>query len=88
MSGFAGGPVVKNPPSRMWGRDSLGVQDGQVHTAVFKMDHQQGPTAQLMALHSLLRGSLDGRGFGGGWMHVYVWLTYTLHFHLKLSQHC
>ena len=44
MSGFAGGPVVKNPPSRMWGRDSLGVQDGQVHTAVFKMDHQQGPT--------------------------------------------
>ena len=43
------------------------------------MDHQQGPTAQLMALHSLLHGSLDGRGFGGGWMHVYGWLTYTLH---------
>ena len=25
-------------------RDSLGVWDGQVHTAVFKMDNQQGPT--------------------------------------------
>ena len=73
---------------RVRGRDSEGVWDLPVRTTTFKMDHQQGPTAQLMALHSLLLGSLDGRGFGGGWMHVYVWLTYTLHFHLKLSQHC
>ena len=27
------------------GRDSQGVWDGQVHTAVFKMRNQQGPTA-------------------------------------------
>ena len=26
------------------GGDSFGVWDGQVHTAVFKMDSQQGPT--------------------------------------------
>ena len=25
-------------------RDSQGVRDGHVHTAVFKMDNQQGPT--------------------------------------------
>jgi len=27
------------------GGDNQGVWDGQVHTAVFKMDNQQGPTA-------------------------------------------
>ena len=26
------------------GRDRLGVWDGHVHTAVFKMDNQPGPT--------------------------------------------
>ena len=26
------------------GRDSLGVWDWHVHTAIFKMDNQQGPT--------------------------------------------
>ena len=25
------------------GRDSEGLQDGYVHTAIFKMDNQQGP---------------------------------------------
>ena len=29
---------------RMGGRDSQGVWDWHVHTAVFKMDNQQGPT--------------------------------------------
>ena len=27
-----------------WGRDSQGLWDGHVHTAVFKMENQQGPT--------------------------------------------
>ena len=36
---------------------------------------------------SVLCGSLDERGFGGEWIHVYVWLSpFTVH--LKLSQHC
>ena len=26
------------------GRDSRGVWDGHIHTAIFKMDNQQGPT--------------------------------------------
>ena len=29
---------------RIRGRDSYGVWDGHVHTAIFKMDNQQGPT--------------------------------------------
>ena len=29
---------------RMEGRDSRGFGDGHVHTAIFNMDNQQGPT--------------------------------------------
>ena len=32
----------------MDGRDSQGVWDGHVHTAMFKMDNQQGPTVKHM----------------------------------------
>ena len=80
LGDFPGGPVVKNPPSRMGGRDSLGVWDGHVHTAIFKMHNQQGFTVQHMEFCSMLCGSLDGRGV---WRRmdtcVYVWLKYTLH---------
>ena len=34
-----------------------------------------------------LCGSLDGRGAGGEWIHVYVWLS-PFSVHLKVSQHC
>ena len=47
------------------GRDSQGVWDGHVHTAIFKMDNQQGPTVQHRELCSVLCGSLDGRGVWG-----------------------
>ena len=33
-----------------------------VHTAVFKIDNQQGPTVRHRELCSVLRGSLDGSG--------------------------
>ena len=36
-----------------------------VHTAIFKMNNQQGPTVQPMELCSMLCGSLDGRGVWG-----------------------
>ena len=26
------------------GRDSQGVRDGHIHTAIFRMDNQKGPT--------------------------------------------
>ena len=41
---------------------SQGAWDHHVHTAVFKMDNQQGHTVQHMELCSMLCGSLDGRG--------------------------
>ena len=43
-------------------RDRLGVWTGHAHTAMFKMDDQQGPTVQYMELCLMLCGSLDGRG--------------------------
>ena len=37
--------------------------------------------------YTLLPGSLDGRGRGGEWKHVHVWLSpFTVH--IYLSQHC
>ena len=45
----------------MGGRESLGVWDGHVHTAIFKMDNQQGPTVWYRELCSMLCGSLDGK---------------------------
>ena len=35
----------------------------------------KGSTIQHRELCSVLRGRLDGREFGGGWIHVYVWLS-------------
>ena len=47
------------------GKDSQGLWEGHVHTAVFRMDDQQGPTVQHMELRSMLCASLDGRGVWG-----------------------
>ena len=35
----------------------------------------------------MLCGSLDGWGFEGEWIHIYVWPS-TFAVHLKLLQHC
>ena len=52
---------------------SQGVWDGHVHTAVFKMDNQQGPTGHHMEFCSMLHGSLGERGVWGenGFMYMY-----------------
>ena len=47
------------------GRDSQGVWDVHVHTAIFKMDNQQEPMVQHRELYSILHGSLDGKGVWG-----------------------
>ena len=70
----------------LWERDSEGFRGGHVHTAVFKMDNQQGPIVQYMELCSMWCGSLDGRGVWGEWIHAYVWLN-PFAVHLKQSQH-
>ena len=38
------------------------VSGEYIHTAVFKMDKEQGPTVQHMELSLILCGSLDRRG--------------------------
>ena len=43
-------------------RDSWGIWDQYVHSAVSKMDNQQGPTVQHGELCSLSCGGLEGRG--------------------------
>ena len=69
------------------GEDSKGVWDGHVHTAVFKMDNQQGPPATQGALLNVTwQPGWEGE-FGGEWIHVCGWLNPSA-FHLKLSQHC
>ena len=49
----------------MGARESKGAWDGHVHTAKFKMNSQQVPTAQHRELCSTLRGILAGRGVWG-----------------------
>ena len=44
------------------GRDSQGVWDGHVHTAILEMDNQQWPIVQHRELRSVICGSLDARG--------------------------
>ena len=53
------------PEGRMGERDSQGLWNGHVHTAIFKMDNQEGTSEQHMELCSMLCGSLDGRGVSG-----------------------
>ena len=38
------------------------------------MDNQPGPTVEHMELCSMLCSNLEGKEFGGEWIHVYVWL--------------
>ena len=44
-----------------WVRDGrLGVWDGHVHTAIFKIDNQQGPTVEHRELSPIVSSSLKG----------------------------
>ena len=62
------------------GDDDWGLQKGHVHTAMFRVDNQWNPIIQHMELSSVLCTILDGRGDGGEWIHVYVWLSpFTVH---------
>ena len=47
------------------GRVSQGVWDEHVHTDIYKIDNQQGPTVQHMEFFSMLCGSLEGKGVWG-----------------------
>ena len=59
-------PVEKSSGRRM------GPGGEHAHTAVVKMDNQQGPTVQHRELCAMLCGCLDGWKFeGDGHVHVY-----------------
>ena len=47
------------------GRDSQGICEDHVYTAIFKMDNQKGPIVQHRELYSVLCASLNGRGIWG-----------------------
>ena len=51
------------------GKGHLEVWDLHIHSAIFKMEHQQGSTVQQELLYrelcSMLRGSLDARRVWG-----------------------
>ena len=64
-----------------------GIFQARVHTAIFKLDNQQGPTVQQGNSAQCCVATWMVGEFGGEWIHVYVWLgPFTVH--LKLSQHC
>ena len=49
-----------------------------VHTAIFKMNSQQGLTVEHMEFCSMLYGSLDGRGVWRG-MDTCIYMAESLH---------
>ena len=49
-----------------------------MHTAIFKMDNQQGPTVQHMELGSMACGSLDRSGVRGR-MDTCICMAESLH---------
>ena len=71
------------------GRVSQGVWDGRGHTAVFHMENQQGPAAQLRELCSILCINLMvTRGKDGGRESQGVWdgRGHTAVFHMENQQ--
>ena len=53
-------------------KHSSGVWDGHVHTAIFKMDNQQGLLCSTWNSAQCYVAAWMVGGFGGEWIHVYV----------------
>ena len=47
-----------------------GIWNGHVHTAICKMDNQQGPTIYHIELCSCYVAAWMGEDFEGEWVHV------------------
>ena len=72
---------------RREGRDSQGVSNEYIHTAIFKWITNKDPLYSIRnSIQCYLLAWMGGE-FGGEWIHVYVWLR-PFAVHLKLSQHC
>ena len=68
-------------------RDSWGVWDRHLHTAVLKVDNQEGLLYSTGSSAQRYIAAWMGAGLGGEWMHVSVWLS-PLAVHLKPPLHC
>ena len=68
------------------GRDSQGLWEGHVYTAIFQMDNQQGLIVYHKELYSKLCGSLHGSGVWGR-TDTCICMAESFAFHLKLPQH-
>ena len=56
----------------MRGRDNQGDWDGHVHTAIFKIDNQQGPTVKHRKLLNVtLQPGWEGSLGENGYMYTY-----------------
>ena len=53
------------------GRDSQGLWEGHVHTAVFKMDNQQRPIAHGTLLNVTCQPGWEGGLGENGYMYMY-----------------
>ena len=49
------------PKGKVVGRDGLGIQDWHMHTTVYRMYNQWGPTVQPKALYSIFCDNLYGK---------------------------
>ena len=49
------------PQGKGQGRGKLGVWDEYIHTTVYKMDNQQGPTVEHEELYSIFCNNLYGK---------------------------
>ena len=58
-----------------WGGREQGVWDLHVHTAIFKMDNQQGLLYSTWNSGQCYVPAWKGREYGGEWIQVYVWLS-------------
>ena len=65
---------IKNLKKKfLWGRDSQGLWEGHVHTALFKIDNQKMPNYSTWNSAQCYVPVWMGVGFGGEWVHVYIY---------------
>ena len=65
-------PAYGYQEGRMGGRDSQGVWDQHIHSAVFRMDKQQRPTtAQETLLNVMWQPGWEGSLGENGYMYMY-----------------
>ena len=67
--------VIKSVHLILRGRDSYGVQDGHAHTAIFKMDNQQGPLYSTWNFAQCYVAAWMGGDLGeNGCVYMYGWV--------------